>query len=424
MSREFSNLDYDTSGKITLGGSSNAYTVQTAQAFVGYFQGLWIRAKANHTNSGAATLNVNGIGARSIRDLDGNELAAGAIVDGGIYDFVDDGSQFLLLGSFGGGIPVVGPASSTTGNLPSFADASGNLLQDSGIASSDVAQAPANLTDEQLVVGDGGSKGVKTIPQSTPSPPNDDFNDVDRTGFTMAGNSQANRPADFVMVLTLFRTPNSGGRAAQIAFETGTAVDQIWTRSLSGSGWTSWVRLILNSDIGSTVQAWDTVLDDLAGLSLSQGDVLYYNGSNLVNLGPGTSGQFLQTQGAGANPQWAAAGIFTEEFVSSAQSVTSGGSLTLAHGLSSTPKIIQVLLRFISAVHGYSIGDEAFYQFMQPTVNSNRGYGAAITADSTNIDVRFGDHGDTQAFIIMDKSDGTFTEVEDSDVNIIVKAWA
>lgn len=35
-----------------------------------------------------------------------------------------------------------------------------------------------------------------------------------------------------------------------------------------------------------------------------QGDVLYHNGTDWVTLAPGTSGQFLQTQGAGANPMW------------------------------------------------------------------------------------------------------------------------
>ncbi len=39
--------------------------------------------------------------------------------------------------------------------------------------------------------------------------------------------------------------------------------------------------------------------------SPAQGDVVYYNGSAWTNLGPGTSGQFLKTQGAAANPIWA-----------------------------------------------------------------------------------------------------------------------
>ncbi|MBF0270311.1 MAG: hypothetical protein HQL44_17155 [Alphaproteobacteria bacterium] len=55
---------------------------------------------------------------------------------------------------------------------------------------------------------------------------------------------------------------------------------------------------------GGVYQPADTLLDDIAGLTLAQGDVLYFDGTNIVNLGPGTSGQFLKTQGASANPIW------------------------------------------------------------------------------------------------------------------------
>ena len=54
-----------------------------------------------------------------------------------------------------------------------------------------------------------------------------------------------------------------------------------------------------NIDVPSTGQ-----FIDLA--SAAQGDVLYHNGTSYVRLAPGTSGQVLQTQGAGANPVWAA----------------------------------------------------------------------------------------------------------------------
>lgn len=42
--------------------------------------------------------------------------------------------------------------------------------------------------------------------------------------------------------------------------------------------------------------------------SSAQGSVLYRGASAWLALAPGTSGHFLQTQGAGANPQWAAGG--------------------------------------------------------------------------------------------------------------------
>ncbi|MFC1630110.1 hypothetical protein ACFL06_01080 [Patescibacteria group bacterium] len=48
--------------------------------------------------------------------------------------------------------------------------------------------------------------------------------------------------------------------------------------------------------------------------SPAQGDILYYDGSAWSNLVAGTSGQYLQTQGADANPVWAAvmSGVWTD----------------------------------------------------------------------------------------------------------------
>ena len=41
----------------------------------------------------------------------------------------------------------------------------------------------------------------------------------------------------------------------------------------------------------------------------AQGDVMYYDGTDWVRLAPGTSGNFLKTQGASANPVWASASL-------------------------------------------------------------------------------------------------------------------
>lgn len=45
---------------------------------------------------------------------------------------------------------------------------------------------------------------------------------------------------------------------------------------------------------------------DVTAITEAQGQIIYYDGSNWNALSPGTSGQFLKTQGAGANPVWAA----------------------------------------------------------------------------------------------------------------------
>jgi hypothetical protein len=43
---------------------------------------------------------------------------------------------------------------------------------------------------------------------------------------------------------------------------------------------------------------------DLTSTLTTQGDILYRDGSGLQRLGAGTSGQYLQTGGTGANPSW------------------------------------------------------------------------------------------------------------------------
>lgn len=58
-------------------------------------------------------------------------------------------------------------------------------------------------------------------------------------------------------------------------------------------------RLLVSASAGA--------LDDLTDVTITgvaQGDTLYYNGTAWVNLAAGTSGKFLKTQGAGANPMW------------------------------------------------------------------------------------------------------------------------
>lgn len=56
---------------------------------------------------------------------------------------------------------------------------------------------------------------------------------------------------------------------------------------------------------GGTGQATQTPAFDALSPLTTQGDIIYFNGTDNVRLGPGTDGQFLKTQGAGANPIWA-----------------------------------------------------------------------------------------------------------------------
>jgi len=68
--------------------------------------------------------------------------------------------------------------------------------------------------------------------------------------------------------------------------------------------------------------------------SAAQGDILYRGASNWERLAAGTSGRFLQTQGAGANPQWVAASsglVFL-----SAQTASASATVDFTTGISAT----------------------------------------------------------------------------------------
>ncbi len=68
-----------------------------------------------------------------------------------------------------------------------------------------------------------------------------------------------------------------------------------------------------------------TALIDSA-LGSTHGDILYRNGTTWTVLGPGTSGNFLKTQGAAANPVWASASFGSSIANNDILSNISGGS--------------------------------------------------------------------------------------------------
>jgi hypothetical protein len=67
------------------------------------------------------------------------------------------------------------------------------------------------------------------------------------------------------------------------------------TGDVTGSGTGSFAATIADNSVDGT---------DIALGSDAQGDIMYYSGTDWVRLAPGTSGQFLKTQGAAANVIW------------------------------------------------------------------------------------------------------------------------
>jgi hypothetical protein len=84
---------------------------------------------------------------------------------------------------------------------------------------------------------------------------------------------------------------------------------------------------ISGSSAAPSANTISSVLDNLFGTT--QGTVIYRGASSWSALAPGTTGQYLQTQGTGANPQWAnVQQTWSTLFRTTDNSVTSNATLT------------------------------------------------------------------------------------------------
>jgi microcystin-dependent protein len=116
----------DVSGASLTGGSGAAYTLASSQAFdaPASLGGAQLAFTPHATNSGAATLNVDGLGARPLRLAPGLELPPGTLVQGTPYVVLYNGTDgafylrnFLALPyavPVGGLMPFIGAAPPTS----------------------------------------------------------------------------------------------------------------------------------------------------------------------------------------------------------------------------------------------------------------------------------------------------------------------
>lgn len=117
------------------------------------------------------------------------------------------------------------------------------------------------------------------------------------------------------------------------------------------------------------------VLD--AAFGSAQGSILYRDAASWAVLGPGTSGNFLKTQGAAANPIWAAAsggGVTATELTLSAHAnvTINGGSQPVVHAAGWTnPGSVSLTGYFVSATRTVSGANQ--WLILWDTTNT-RGY--------------------------------------------------
>lgn len=136
-----------------LSGSVNAYTGTLAGVTVGDVTDLAgrvivLKVGAALTNTGASTLNLNGLGATTIKNPAGSDVSAGDLTAGRLVAVMFDGTYFQLVTSVTYSLPNVGPGSGAIAYPTSITlDANGR------VTAASAGSAPAG-TVRALVVFD------------------------------------------------------------------------------------------------------------------------------------------------------------------------------------------------------------------------------------------------------------------------------
>lgn len=105
----FQNLTYSKKSFFIDGTASgtDTYSVTLDNGAVTALSSQWFVIKFTNTNTGAATLNINAIGAKDLVKTDGSALSSGDIDAGSIHILSYDGTDLQVLSLGGGGGPSI-----------------------------------------------------------------------------------------------------------------------------------------------------------------------------------------------------------------------------------------------------------------------------------------------------------------------------
>ena len=106
---------------LTSVSGTNTIVATAPLSMAAYVAGQTFRFIAAGANTGAVTININSIGAKSITRDGTTALVAGDIVSGGAYQVVYDGTEFQLQNSSNASVQVSSFSAGTTGLTPSTA---------------------------------------------------------------------------------------------------------------------------------------------------------------------------------------------------------------------------------------------------------------------------------------------------------------
>lgn len=158
---------------VTASGT-DTYTAGTTPALTAYTTNDRFYVKFTNANTGAATLNIDGLGAKALKKQGTTALSSGDIAAGQIVELVYDGTNFQIVGGGGGGSGS-GISGLTAGRVAIAASAT-SLTDDSDLTFSGSTLTATNLAISQGAITSGSYTptlvSIANISSATPS----DFN--------------------------------------------------------------------------------------------------------------------------------------------------------------------------------------------------------------------------------------------------------
>lgn len=245
----------------TDGGAANAYTITSTPALLSYSTRMIAVFAPTADNTGAATLNISGLGTKNIKSVFGADLVAGDLTTGTIYAAFYNGTEFRLLSitrnyidqlAFGSALPAQGGNAdrmiTTNGTVASWtdlikvgtmklADSTDSTKRAQFIASGITAGQTRTLTlpDRNVFLGtDMFSIARSSNVQITAA---NFSNVIDCAGasWTQTFDALSTFPAGWY-----FMVKNSGAATAEIEVEAPAAVSTTSTTSNSIAAGTNW----------------------------------------------------------------------------------------------------------------------------------------------------------------------------------------
>jgi len=218
--------NYGTVAYAASSAGSDTYVITLSPVPTAYTTGMRIVFKADVANTGAATLNVNSLGAKSILHIDGTALVDGDIAANSLNTVVYDGTQFLLQSQ---SAKLVGGASSSAAGLHYHPFASGTTTKNSADAS----------TTQTIAHGLGIAPKCVRITAMIASNGNNYLSKTTYNGTTQSSVSIVNGNAGVPRLNTNFdlnTTADSSADTTGVVTVDATNINIAWTKNGSPTG--------------------------------------------------------------------------------------------------------------------------------------------------------------------------------------------